>query len=394
MRGKSLALLVLALGCGLVASIGITQVMGKRNADPVVPTGETETVFVALKDIGLGDILSGQVLRLEQWPKDKIPSGALTKMEDVEGRRTRTKLYAGEPILDNKLFRRGTSDQGPDALIPKGYRVVSVKVDSVSGAASLLLPGTRVDVMVYLIRDPQRGIQETSTRTILQDIRVFAVDDVVSLDSKDRDLNKSINAKTISLLVTPEQAAKVMLASEMGRVRLVMRSPEDDQQAKQTDARPEELFGKSGGSEREKETLVEKPAESPAGQRFLELLNAARAKALTVKPPPREPAGNTASAMSWTMRILQPGAINDVVLDLAAGDPNNPVAGQPFWTPHALSSAKGSAAAKDHAAAEPPADKGAEPPADKGHDQGNPPPAKGDREPPPDQPQERTDPLN
>jgi len=362
MRAKSLVLLMLALGCGLVASIGITQVMGKRTTDPAPSTGETETVFVALSDIHLGDMLSAQVLRMEHWPKGKIPSGALTRMEDVEGRRTRSRLYAGEPILENKLFRKGTNDQGPDALIPKGYRVVSVKVDAVSGAASLLLPGTRVDVMVYLIRDPQRGIHETSTRTILQDIKVFAVDDVVNLDSKDRDLNKSIIAKTISLLVTPDQAAKVALASEMGKVRLVMRSPEDDLQTKLADAKPEELFGKSDGADREHETLVEKPAEPAAGQRFLELLNAVKAKAAASKAPPRESTPGTAAMDTWTMRILQPGAINDIVLELAAGDANSALSGSGFWTWHGSSPAKAPAAAKPKSPAVEPVDSSAQQP--------------------------------
>ena len=73
MRAKSFALLVLALGCGLVASIGITQVMSKEDAGPVAAAGEADTVFVAIEDIGLGDILEPNMLRLEQWPKDKVP---------------------------------------------------------------------------------------------------------------------------------------------------------------------------------------------------------------------------------------------------------------------------------------------------------------------------------
>ena len=86
------------------------------------------------------------------------------KMEDVEGRRTRTRLYAGEPILDNKLFRKGASDQGADALIPRGYRVVAVKVDAVSGGAGLVLPGSRVNVMVFLTQNPQLGILRDGRR--------------------------------------------------------------------------------------------------------------------------------------------------------------------------------------------------------------------------------------
>ena len=251
-----MALLMLALGCGLVASIGITQVMAKRNTESTGPVGETVPIFVAVKDITLGDALTAEMLKQEPWPKDKIPPGALSNIEDVEGRRTRQKLFAGEPILENKLLGKGASAQGASAVIPNGYRVVSVKVDSVSGSG-LILPGDRVDVLVYLVGNSQREIVETSTRTVLQDIKVFAVNDVVDLENKDSK-DKSISAKTISLLVTPAQAAKVTLASEMGKIRLVMRGPEDNAHAEDASAKPEELLGRSAYSDRKKETADEK----------------------------------------------------------------------------------------------------------------------------------------
>ena len=72
-----------------------------------------------MSDIALGDSLTSQVLRLEQWPKDKVPVGALTKIEDIEGRRARTKLYAGEPILENKLFPKGHTGRGPRSAFPR-----------------------------------------------------------------------------------------------------------------------------------------------------------------------------------------------------------------------------------------------------------------------------------
>ena len=76
MRPKSLILLVLALGCGLVAAIGINQVLANRPVAQVTDSGETVPIFVALTDIGLGDPLTPQVLKLEEWPKMKVPPGA------------------------------------------------------------------------------------------------------------------------------------------------------------------------------------------------------------------------------------------------------------------------------------------------------------------------------
>jgi pilus assembly protein CpaB len=358
-----------------VASIGITQVMAKRNGDPGI-SGEADTVFVAMKDIALGDILTSQALRLEQWPKDKVPAGALTRIEDVEGRRARTKLYAGEPILENKLSRKGANDNWASAQIPKGFRVLSVKVDQVSGGASLILPGDRVDVLVYLIRDPQKGIQETTTRTVLQDIRVFAVNDVVGMES-DKD-SKSMAAKTISLLVTPDQAAKLTLATEMGKIRLVMRPPDDEQTA-QSEAHPYQLLGKTDRGDRNKEEPGDKPAAGPKGmgQNFLDLLNAARAK--PVAPKPQETVASGPS-VTWTMRILQPGAVSDIVLE-SETDPTNVLLPGPYWKWHVANSAGSLSVGPQRTKPEPPAARASPKP-----DASNPEPQPNEPEPSPDQP--------
>jgi pilus assembly protein CpaB len=319
MRPKSLALLLLALGCGLVASIGITEVLAKRNAEPAGATDETQPIFIAISDVPLGDLVTPQLLKLEQWPKGKIPKGAISRIEDLEGRRTRTKLYAGEPILENRLLGKGASEQGATALIPKGYRVVPVKVDLVSGGSSLIMPGDRVDVMVHLVRDTAREIQETVTRTILQDIKVFAVDDVVDLE-REKEGTKNIAAKTISLLVTPEQAAKLMLATQLGIINLVMRSPEDDLQIANAQARPGELFGDQSKANRKKESLLQGETNlNEKAKGFLDFLGETKDKTAvnpttTAKATPEKP------HETWIMRILKPGDVESVQLGL---DDNN-----------------------------------------------------------------------
>lgn len=326
MRGKSLALLVLALGCGLVASIGVTQVIAKRHTETPAPSVEMESIFVAMADIALGDPLTAQVLKLEPWPKSKIPEGAFTKVEDIEGRRARARLFAGEPIIERKLLKRGESSGGISPLIPKGMRVVSVKVDQVSGGGGLILPGDRVDVVVYLTQALTRGIPETSTRTVLQDIKVFAVNDQFNLDSEGSDKRSITNARTVSLLVTPAQAQKVMLAGEMGQIRLVLRSPEDDEQASLATATAQDILGGPGAGNRDMETLVESelPAEDDQMQGFLDFLNenmharaAAQSSARGPQAVPPAPENTT-----WNMRIVRAGKIEDIQLygDTKAGE--------------------------------------------------------------------------
>lgn len=223
MRPKSIILLALALGCGLVASIGINQVMANRNNGPSAAPIDGTEVFVALTDIAMGDPISAAVLKLEKWPTDKMVDGMISKLEDVEGRRSRQKIYAGEPILENKLLKKGESGASATDMIPPGYRAVPISVDAVSGASGMILPGDRVDLLVN-VQPGQHRIERATTRTFLQNVKVFAVDDNFSRAGDE----KTATAKTISVLVTPQQAELVMLAVKVGTVQLVMRSANDD----------------------------------------------------------------------------------------------------------------------------------------------------------------------
>ena len=233
MRPKSIMLLVLAAGCGLVASIGINQAMSRPNVEQI-PTDSTE-IFVAKSEIGLGDSLKPEVLKLESWPTDKVPAGALTKLEETVERRSRTKIYPGEPIIEAKLLAKGEDVADAATMIPKGMRVVSIRVDAVSGAASLIKPGDRVDVLVHLQENTSRGITKTTTKTFLQHVKVFAVDDVFR---RENDGGQTVAAKTISLLVTPTQAELVTMASELGTLRLVMRSASDEDKSETPGSTP------------------------------------------------------------------------------------------------------------------------------------------------------------
>jgi pilus assembly protein CpaB len=296
MRPKSLILLVLALGCGLVAAIGINQVLANRPVEQAADVGETVPIFVALMDIGLGDPLTPQVLKLEEWPKMKVPPGALMHLEDVEGRRARTKFYGGEPIIEAKLFAKGDQGSGATDLIPKGFRVVSVKVDDVSGSG-LILPGDRVDALVHLTDNSATGseVNRSSTRTFLHNVKVFAVNNVYSREANG---TEAITAKTISLLVTPQQAELVTLANEMGKIRLVMRSADDDAQDDTGGVTQSELFGGAGGNA---------PANKQvAAETFMKMLDSAKPKEEPTQAV-EEPATNV-----WKMVVIKGDSVDEV----------------------------------------------------------------------------------
>jgi Flp pilus assembly protein CpaB len=237
MRAKSLVLLLLALGCGLVAAVGVTQVMGKRGDSE--GAAEVVSIFVAVKDIPQSEPIIAQMVKQEEWPRDKVPILAVTKWEDLHTRRPKATIFSGSPILDNQLLGKGQTDRGPGTLIEKGSRVIGVKVDSEAAIGSIIRPGDRVDVLVHVRADPNRGLPETVTLGVLQNVKVFAVNDSWEAQGSE----KAVAAKTVSLQVTPAEAQLVMLAAETGQIRLLMRGPDDDKKVEYPLKRLSDIVG-------------------------------------------------------------------------------------------------------------------------------------------------------
>lgn len=311
MRSKSIILLALALGCGLVASIGISQVMERRNQAPV-NHGETELIVVALHDINANEAITPQNIKTEEWPKSKVPAGVITKLEELENMRTRQKIFQGEPLLQAKLIN-ANEVTGASKVIPKGYRVVAVRVDAVSGTGSLILPGDRVDLLVYLTRNPAHEIHEAQTRTVLQDVKVFAVNDAFQRDPGDGEA--SIAAKTISLLVTPQQAEKVTLASEMGSVRLILRNDADSDISETDGTQTSDVLGvASSHSDRESEKKKPEsaqPVQAPSkiGDATKSLLDFIKDRQKLQAQAPTEVRG------PWKIKLLKGGQVEEVSID-------------------------------------------------------------------------------
>jgi pilus assembly protein CpaB len=219
MRGKSVLLLVIALVCGAIASVGLTQMLNK-------PTVETQQVpmmkvFVALDDIDINEELTTDNIKLEEWPKDRVPEGAITKLTTAEGKFAMHRLFKGEPLLLKKIAGKRI---GNEEKIPEGYRAVAVRTSAQSAVSNLLLPGTRVDVIWFVKGGSDVG--QTKTLTILKDIRVFSVNSTTTRDSEGK-TKASIDAKTVTLLVEPADVQKLMLAVQEGTIQFAMRKPDD-----------------------------------------------------------------------------------------------------------------------------------------------------------------------
>jgi pilus assembly protein CpaB len=212
---KTLILIFIALGCGLVASIGISQVMERGgNSGPGM---EMEQILVALADIDPNAKLDATNIKLEDWPKSKVPEGAIRRLADANGKFTGTRFYKGEPILFSKI---SDSARGVAQHIPPGFRAEPVKVeeDTVMKAIS---PGDRVDVSVFLKKDGNEVIK-TGIFKILTNVQIFAVN---SNTERSSEAKGESAFRTVSLLVKEKQVGELQLAKRMGSIQLSLRSP-------------------------------------------------------------------------------------------------------------------------------------------------------------------------
>ena len=259
-------LLMLALVCGLIASVGISQVLNSNKGEQI----EMEEILIATQDVEFNTLVTEEMVAVEKWPANKVPRGALKEVSLIEGRRSKMKIYQGDTVLDGKLFRLNESIVA-STQIPAGFRVQSVKVDAGSTGGNLIVPGDRVDVIVYM-RQTEKGETRVEARTILQDIKVFAVNNIYNAEQVvASEESSTIAAKTISLLVTPGQAEKLVMAEELGKVELTIRSPDDDEVLQGDGATLADIFNVfTTESNRSSEGAIAPPPQQPKGPGFME----------------------------------------------------------------------------------------------------------------------------
>ena len=239
---KSIILLAVALGCGTIAFFGMRSAMARPDE---TTEANTETIYVAASSVPSWHKLGPEVVKKEEWPVDKIPQGAARTLSEFEGKSSLYPLYPGEPIILTKL---GEGDgKMASVRIPEGHQVFAVKVDKESALSGLINPGDKVDVLVF-IRGRSGGQDKirTGTRTILRNTTVFAVNDQIA---RSKDGETSIDAKTVSLLVLPEQSERLLLAKQLGTIHLALRKPGDNTNVETEGAMPGDLDQSSDGSD-------------------------------------------------------------------------------------------------------------------------------------------------
>lgn len=189
----------------------------------IVEEVETQRVLVAGLPLERGDVLTIESFLEADWPVDHLPEGVVTDVNDIlsvdgEFPFALGVMVPGEPLLRGKLSHAAVRDTLAGVIEP-GYRAVSVQVNDASGVAGFVLPDHRVDVNVfYESNDPVTGRRTDGVRTLLQNIRVLAVDQKFQ-----EGLEGASPSNTVTLQVTPRQAKAVGLAAETSKIGLVLR---------------------------------------------------------------------------------------------------------------------------------------------------------------------------
>ncbi len=216
MRTKSIILLIVALGFGLIASIGMSQLASKGAAEAI----PTVSIYVTTANITLGEEVTESNVALEKWPADRVPEGAISTPEALENMVPVQPLFAGEPLLVSKLVDKSRQVGAADRIKP-GYVVVSVKVSMDTAVSHLIRPGDHVDII-------SASRQHGKSELVLSNIEVFAINDVTRRVVDDE--SGSMQAKTVSVQVTSEQAAKLAYSADASgaKLRLALRSKQDD----------------------------------------------------------------------------------------------------------------------------------------------------------------------
>lgn len=206
----------------LMAALVVYSALKRRETELAKARVQTVQIVVAARALGLGAKLRPSDLRLTRWAQDSVPPGAFHNVAAVVGGFTKRSFVENEPIVADGLFTGQKGAGVMPLLIPKGMRAMSVPVDPVSDIAGFVLPHTRVDVLVAVSNNG--SVTKPFSKIVLQDVQVLAVAQEI-----EQEQDKPKLVKVVTLLVTPEEAERLALASREGTLRLAMRNFNDQQ---------------------------------------------------------------------------------------------------------------------------------------------------------------------
>jgi len=217
---RPIIFVLLAGFAALVAALVVYSALKKREREVDLAKAQTVQIVVASHDLTIGSKLDQNSTKMTRWSRDSVPPGAFTDPGSVMGQYTKTGFVENEPIVADRLFS-GTKNAGVlPLLIPNGMRAMSVPVDEVSDISGFVLPHTHVDILVTLGGGGPSG--GAYSKIVLQNVEVLATaQDIEKINDQPQVVH------TITVLVTPQDAERLALASGQGGLRLAMRNYDD-----------------------------------------------------------------------------------------------------------------------------------------------------------------------
>jgi pilus assembly protein CpaB len=266
------------LGVSLVFALVVSSIFyqltaragGPKKSEPT----DLKDIVTAARPLGVGVTVKLGDIKLSKISAESFPKGAFSKVEEVIDRPVVSNILMEEAVLEGRLAARG-SGLGLAPIIPVGMRAVSVRVNDVAGVAGFVLPGMRVDVLVTG-RPP--SAEGPVTTTPLQNMLVLSAGQTIQADAR----GQAIQAPTVTLLATPDQAETLTLANQEGRIQLVLRNGSDQTIEKTSGREVNELYGMR--TTRKKEGTAVAVAPRPRPVRVVAV--AAPAPAPPPPPPP------------------------------------------------------------------------------------------------------------
>jgi pilus assembly protein CpaB len=243
---KVRTIIIIALLLSGAVTYGLYQYMEAQKRKSEEQTSGYQDVVQAKVHLPMGTKIEAGNLRQVPWPKTLLPDGYFSEIPELVGRVIKTEAFPGDVIIESKLAPVG-SEGGFSSIIPPGMRALTVEVNTYVGVGGFILPNTRVDVLVTV--PSYQDKEEASTRIILENIKVLAVDQTFQ-----RKGDEPVTVQTVTLLVTPEQAEKLVLASTEGKLQLSLRNDSDDAKSTTSGVQLKELVKKSAPAPRRTST--------------------------------------------------------------------------------------------------------------------------------------------
>jgi pilus assembly protein CpaB len=256
-RIRVFTVLALALVAGGTFAYGTYRYI--QNVPTKTVSLPTKTVVVASSDLDLGAELRSEDLRVIQWPADALPEGAFESPERLVGRGLIRPIAQNEPYLPQMLAPT-EAGAGLPPVIPAGFRAMSVRVNDVVGVAGYVLPGTRVDIIATV--NPSNRPEDVTSKVILTNVTVLAAGTKIEQGDKD---TKPIQVAVVTVMVSPEEAERLTLASTEGKIQLALRNPLDKTAPATAGIRPQYLL--AGGLPPTRPVVPVRRAATPAAPR-------------------------------------------------------------------------------------------------------------------------------